>query len=97
MNAIQAVETELEHIATTLENEGHALAARARAAYEAFRADVPKLAAEAETDATDVAHTAETQGLLPAEAQAVADGETLITDAGHDLAAAVEPPAKPSN
>ncbi|HWU23660.1 MAG TPA: hypothetical protein VN088_19130 [Nocardioides sp.] len=61
---------------------------------EQLKADAPKLADEAESAAAEVAHTAETQGLVPAEREAVADGETLIVDAGHDVAAAVEGSAK---
>lgn len=55
-----------------------------------LRGDAPKLEAEAVQDAADVVHTAETQGVAPAETQAAADAVTLAEHAGHDVAAAVE-------
>lgn len=63
-------------------DEGHSIAA--------------KLRGEAETDAADVVHTAETQGLNPAEHEAVTDAGTLAIHAAEDAAAAVEGGSKPS-
>jgi hypothetical protein len=92
---MSAILDELHALITHLEDEEHALAGRFRAAWDALKADEPKLLGEAEADAADVVHTAATEGVVPAEQKAVADGEALIEDTGHDIAAAVEGSGKP--
>lgn len=94
MSLIQSVETKLHDLWAALDADGHHLADRAKEILDELRGDAPKLEAEAAADAADVAHTAETQGVQPAVAEAEKDGVTLAEDAGHDVAAAVEGPAK---
>lgn len=84
----------LGHADSDVKNAAQAAVEKIDAVKGELAADAPKLEAEAEQDAADVAHTAETQGIAPAEREAVADGTALIVDAGHDVAAAVEGPAK---
>lgn len=90
MSAMKTVLAKLHEIADELVAEEHKLGARLKEIVAALAGDEPKLIAEAESDAADVVHTAQTQGLVPAEREAVADGTTLIEDTGHDLAAAIE-------
>lgn len=92
---MSAILDELHALITHLEEEEHALAGRFRAAWDALKADEPKLLGEAEADAADVVHTAAAEGVVAAEKKALADGETLIADAGHDIAAAAEGSGKP--
>lgn len=96
MSLIQSVETKLHDLWAALEADGHHLADRAKEIWDEVRADAPKIEAEAAADVVDVVKTAETQGIVPAEAEAVADGEALAADAGHDVAAALEGSAKPA-
>jgi hypothetical protein len=93
MGAIKAIETEFEHIVTTLESEGHHLADRARTAWEALKADAPQVEHDAETDAAAVLKTAETQGLTAAEGEAVADAGTLAAEVASDVEQAADAPA----
>lgn len=79
-----------------LKEIGHDAVAHVEGALHALEGDAPKLEAEAAGDAADVVHTAETQGVVPAEREAAKDGAALIADAGHDVAAAVEGSAKPA-
>lgn len=95
-NPIDWAKNELHDIVTTLEKEGHHLADRARAAFDALKAAAPQLEHDAVTDAEQVAETAATQGLVPAEQETVKDVGELATEAGHDVATAVETPATPS-
>jgi hypothetical protein len=60
----------------------------------ALAADAPKLADEAKADAADVVHTAETQGVVPAEHEAEGDVVTLTRDAVHDVADALADSAR---
>src|ERR1700749_3143463 len=100
MSAIKATYedaiTLLHEAAAKLEAIGHGAWERVKAIATEIEGDVPKIEAEAETDAADVAHTAATEGVVPAEQEAVKDGETLLADAGHDVAAAVEGSGKPT-
>lgn len=98
MSAIKtAFDEAVDHLraaAAKLEEIGHDGWERVKEIVGELEADEPKLADEAKTDAEQVVATAETQGLVPAEQEAVADGEALIVDAGQDVAAAVEGSAK---
>jgi len=86
----------LGHADSDVKAAAHTAVEKIDAVKGELEADAPKLEAEAETDAADVVHTAETQGVVPAGQEAVKEGETLIVDAGHDVAAAVEGSAKPA-
>lgn len=90
MHPIKAAETELKHIAATLEDEGHHLAGRLHAAIDALKTDEPRFAHDAETDAADIATTAATKGLVPAEQEAVKDAGELAVEAADDVAKAAE-------
>jgi hypothetical protein len=94
MSLPKTAETKAEQLWADLKADGHHLAERAKEILDELRGDAPKLEAEAAADAADVAHTAETQGVQPAIAEAEHDGVTLAEDTGHDVAAAVEGPAK---
>jgi len=94
MSAIKAVYeaalADLHNAAAKLEQIGHDGWARVKEIARELEGDEPVLAAEAEKDAANVVHTAETQGLVSAEQKAVADGTALVVEAGHDVATAVE-------
>lgn len=94
MSLIQSVEAQLHDLWAALEAEGHHLAAKAKAVLDQLKSDAPKLEAEAEVDAADVVKTAATEGVVPAEQEAVKDAGALAADAAHDVAAAVEGSAK---
>ena len=100
MSAIKAVYdaalADLHSAAAKLEAIGHDAWARVKDIARELEGDEPVLAAEAEQDTADVVHTAETEGVIPAEQEAVKDGETLIVEAGHDVTTAVEASAKPA-
>lgn len=72
-----------------LDAEGHHLAGQAKNVYEELRGDAPVLEHEAEADAAHVVATAETQGLVPAEHEAVTDAEHLGAEAASDVESAV--------
>ena len=94
MSAIKAVYeaalADLHNAAAKLEQIDHDGWARVKDIARELEGDEPVLAAEAEKDAADVVHTAETEGVIPAEQEAVADGTALLVEAGHDVATAVE-------
>lgn len=69
---------------------------RIDAAKAQIEADAPKLATEAGQDAAAVVHTAETEGVQPAEVEAGADAVKLAQDAVHDVSAALEDGNKPA-
>ncbi len=98
MSIIQAVEADLRKIWAELEAEGHAAAARVKSVIDRLKGDVPALEAEVKTDAADVAKTAETQGLVPAEHEAAADAGHVGGEIAHDVQTAVadsvHPPAQ---
>jgi hypothetical protein len=96
MGVIKTAEIEIDHIVTALESEGHALSGRLRAAWDALKADAPVLEHDAATDAADVVHTAETQGINAAEAEAAVDAGKLAAEGAHDAAKAAEAPAEPA-
>lgn len=93
MSAIKAVYeaalADLHNAAAKLEQIGHDGWARVKQIARELEGDEPVLAHDTETDAADVAKTAATEGLVPAEQQAVADGTALVVEAGRDVAAAV--------
>ena len=90
MSVIATVETKLHDLWAKLEAEGHHLAEEAKTILAELKGDEPVLAAEAEKDAADVVHTAATEGVIPAEQEAVKDAGELVAEAGHDVATAVE-------
>ncbi len=87
---MSAITDELHALITRLEEEGHVLADRFRAAWDALKADEPKLLAEAVADAEHVVTTAGTQGVGAALTEAEGDARQLGADAVHDVEAAVE-------
>lgn len=80
----------LHEVLAALEAESHHLATEVKTALNDLKADAPVLEAEAAQDAEHVAVTAETQGIKPAEAEAVADAGKLAAEAGADVADAVK-------
>jgi len=100
MSAIKAVYeaalADLHNAAAKLEQIGHDGWARVKEIAHELEGDEPVLAAEAEQDAADVVKTAETEGVVAAEQEAVKDGGELVVEAGHDVATAVEDSGKPA-
>ena len=104
--ALDRIHQLLDEAKTALEHMfGHSESAAAQKIDEAKAAiekEAPALLAEAGTDAADVVHTAETEGVAPAAAEAAKDAAALGEEAVHDAEAAVEPapksetPAEPS-
>lgn len=98
MSAIKAkIEAEVEaakqHLTAALahlKEIEHEAVARVEQALHALEGDLPQLEHDAEADAADVVHTAATEGVIPAEQEAVKDGGELVVEAGHDVAAAVQ-------
>lgn len=90
MSVIAAVETKLHDLWAKLEAEGHHLADEAKTILADLKGDEPVLEHEAEADVADVVHTAATEGLVPAEQEAVKDGAELVVEAGHDVVTAVQ-------
>ena len=88
MSALSALHAEVAAFEDKLRADAHHLA-------DEFRSLVAKLTGEAEADAADVVHTAETQGVIPAEHEAVTDAGTLAEHAVADAQAAVEGGSKP--
>lgn len=93
MSAIKAVYeaalADLHNAATKLEQIGHDGWARVKQIARELEGDEPVLAAEAEKDAADVAKTAATQGLVPAEQEAVKDAGELAGEVAADVTTAV--------
>lgn len=79
----------LHGVADALVAEEHRLGARLKALLAELEGDVPELEAEAKADVADVVHTAETQGVVPAEREAVADAARLGAHAVADVEQAV--------
>lgn len=95
MSALHALHAEIAAFEDKLRGEAHHLGDRAHHLADEFRSLVAKLTGEAEADAADVVHTAETQGVVPAEHEAVTDAGTLAEHAIADAQAAVEGGSKP--
>ena len=93
---MSAILDEFHTLIAKLEEEEHALAQRFRDAFDALKADAPKLGDEAKSDAEDVAHTAATEGIVPAEHEAEGDAVKLAQDAVHDVADALAGSSKPA-
>jgi len=97
---LDEAKTEFEHLIKHEDVKVQASARYALAKIDAVKgalaADAPKLEAEAESDAADVVHTAETQGVVQAEHEAEGDAVTLTRDAVHDVATALAGSAKPA-
>lgn len=93
MSAIKAVYeaalADLHNAAAKLEQIGHDGWARVKEIARELEGDEPTVVHDAESDAADVAKTAATEGLVPAEQQAVADGTALVVEVGRDVATAV--------
>jgi len=90
MSAYTAALDKAHALWAALEAEGHHFADQAKSVYEELRGDAPALEREAEADVEHVAETAATQGIKPAEAEAIADAGTLAAEAGHDVVTAVQ-------
>lgn len=90
MSVIAAVEAKLHDLWAKLEAEGHHLADEAKTILADLKGDEPTLVHDAEADAADVVKTAATEGVIPAEQEAVKDGTELVVEAGRDVATAVE-------
>lgn len=85
MSAVKAATDRVHEIIDALEAEGHKYAAELKSLFTGLIGAVPGLESEAKTDAADVVKTAETQGVVPAEHEAVADGEHLAGGAVADV------------
>lgn len=98
MSAIKAkIEAEVEaakqHLTAALahlKEIEHEAVARVEQALHALEGDVPQLERDAEADAADVAKTAATEGVIPAEHKAVEDAGELGVEVVGDVKAAVE-------
>lgn len=90
MSVIATVEAKLHDLWAKLEAEGHHLAAEAKTILADLKGDEPVLEHEAEADVADVVHTAATEGVIPAEQEAVKDGGELVVEAGRDVVTAVQ-------
>lgn len=93
MSAIKAVYeaalADLHNAAAKLEQIGHDGWARVKEIAHELEGDEPTLAHDAESDAADVAKTAATQGLVPAEQEAVKDAGDLAGEIAGDVTTAV--------
>lgn len=94
MSAIKAVYeaalADLHNAAAKLEQIGHDGWERVKQIAHDLEDDAPVLAADAEKDAADVVHTAATEGVLPAEQEAVKDAGELGAEVVGDVKNAVE-------
>ena len=90
MSVIATVEAKLHDLWAKLEAEGHHLADEAKTILADLKGDEPVLAADAEKDAADVVHTAATEGVIPAEQEAVKDAGELAGEVAADVKTAVE-------
>lgn len=79
---------EFHNLVVALEEEGHALAEKARAILAKLRGDEQQLATEATADVHQVEADA-----APVIAEAKADAEALAAEAQADVKDAVQPPA----
>lgn len=77
------------HADADVQAAAKAAAEKIDAAKSVVETDIPVLEHEAVTDAEHVVGTAETEGVKPAEAEAVADGAHLAGEAVHDVETAV--------
>ena len=93
MSAIKAVYeaalADLHNAAAKLEQIGHDGWTRVKEIARELEGDEPTLARDAEADAADVAKTAATQGLVPAEQEAARDAGELAGEIGRDVTTAV--------
>jgi hypothetical protein len=90
---LDEVKAEFEHLLGHADTEVQSAAKNAVEKIDAVKgelaADVPALEAEAKSDAESVVKTAETQGVVPAEREAVADAAKLGGKVAHDVETAV--------
>lgn len=89
MSAMKAVLDELHALWAKAEAAGDTVAEDAKALYHRLAGDLPQLEHDAEANAADVAKTAATEGVIPAEQEAVKDAGELVAEAGRDVATAV--------
>lgn len=82
------------HEDAAVKADAQSLIERADEVKAAVEKEAPALAHDAEADAADVVHTAETEGVAPAAAEAAKDAETLGEEAVHDAEAALAPASK---
>ena len=94
MSAMKAVLDELHALWAKAEAAGDTVAEDVKALYHRLAGDLPQLEHEAETDAADVVKTAATEGVLPAEQEAVKDGGELAGEVAADVATAVQDAAR---
>jgi hypothetical protein len=88
-NLLHRIEAAAASLIGHADSTVHTVAEDVVAAVRELRGDAPALEHEAVVDAADVVKTAETQGVKPAEAEAVADTGKLAAEVGHDVEAAV--------
>jgi hypothetical protein len=92
--AYEAALGDLRAAGATLKAIGHDGWQRVEAVVKELEGDAPVLEHEAAADAAQVVTTAETEGIVPAEHQAVADAAKLGAEAAHDVETAVADGAK---
>ena len=85
----EAALADLHNAAAKPEQIGHDGWARVKQIARELEGDEPVLAHDAEADAADVAKTAATQGLVPAEQEAVKDAGALAGEVAGDVVTAV--------
>lgn len=90
MSAMKAVLDEVHALWAKAEAAGDTVAEDAKALYHRLAGDVPQLEHDAEADAADVAKTAATEGVIPAEQEAVKDAGELAGEVATDVKTAVE-------
>ncbi len=86
---LQAARDLLNAAAAKLKAIGHTDAAKVEQVAKELEGDAPVLEREAAADAAQVAKTTETQGIVPAEHEAVADAAKLGAEAAHDVETAI--------
>ena len=87
---LEAAKSLLTAATAKLKAIGHTGWTRVEQVLHELEGDAPTLEHEAAADAEHVAQTAATQGVKPAEAEAVADAAKLGAEAGRDVVTAVE-------
>jgi len=90
MSAVKAAIERVHEIIDALEAEGHKFAGELKHLFSGLAGDVPALEAEVKADVGQVVETAETQGVVPAEREAVADAAKLGGEVVHDVEAAAK-------
>ena len=89
MSAMKAVLDEVHALWAKAEAAGDTVAEDVKALYHRLAGDVPQLEHDAEVDAAGVAKTAATEGVIPAEQEAVKDAGELAGEVAADVTTAV--------